>query len=483
MKTIRAKKTVLSHLAPDRIAQSCQGIVLRGGMAPRGVSTDTRTLYVDDLYVALKGDRFDGHRFVEEAFARGARGALISEAMPELLRSRLPDKKFVVQVPSTSEALMQLARIHRDRCPMKVVGITGSCGKTSTKDILTHVLRSRRQAVGSPKSFNNAVGVPLTLFQATENTEIAVVEMGTNRPGEIKQLTDTARPDGAIVTSVFASHLEMLGSVEGVAREKASLIEGLPRGGFAILNADNPHVADMARLTQARVVRVSVEGPGDLVATEVKFNCLGTTFLLDGRIRVTIPRLGTHNVTNTLCALAAARELGVTLEDAVQGLHGLPPTDRRFEPRKCGPVVVYDDSYNMNPGSAKAALQAFHGLAGTGRKVVVFGDMLELGELSDALHYEVGRELGALGFDHLVATGQRARVMAEGAMAAGMPAARVTTTLDRDAATEVLLGILGDGDRVLVKASRRMELDRLVERVATHFGQSGRGLPGVEVCA
>jgi UDP-N-acetylmuramyl pentapeptide synthase len=309
--------------------------------------------------------------------------------------------------------------------------------------------------------------------------------MGTNRPGEIRLLAETARPDGAIVTSVYASHLEMLGSVEGVAREKASLIESLPEDGFAVLNADNPHVAEMAARTRAHVVRISVEGPGDLVASDVKFNCLGTTFLLDGRLRVTIPRLGTHNVTNTLCALAAAQQLGMSLEDAVQGLHGLPPTDRRFEPRRCGPVVVYDDSYNMNPGSARAALLAFAGLAGAGRKIVVFGDMLELGEQSDALHYEVGRELGTLGFDHFVAAGQRARMMADGAIAAGLPGARITTTLDRESATQVLLGILGEGDRILVKASRRMEMDRLVERIAAHFGQQGRGgpLPGVEVCA
>jgi UDP-N-acetylmuramoyl-tripeptide--D-alanyl-D-alanine ligase len=450
----------LPWLRPAAVAAACGGTLLRSGRGATGVSTDSRAICRGGLFVALRGEQFDGHRFLAEALARGAAGVVIGGEAPAPA-----GPGFVVRVPDTGEALLALARRHREGRTARVIGITGSCGKTSTKDILVHVLSAKLPVIGSPRSFNNAVGVPLTLFMIGGRTEAAVVEIGTSGPGEIRRLARSACPDGVIVTNVFESHLERLGSIEGVAREKGDLLEALPASGFAILNGDNPFVAAMRERTRARCIQVSVEGPGDVTATDVRFNCLGTSFLLNGSLPVTIPRLGSHNVANALCAIAAARELGFSLEEAAEALSGLPATDRRFEPRRCGDVTVYDDSYNMNPGSARAALLAFRGVSGSGRRVVVFGDMLELGQQAEELHRAVGCEVARGEFDHFVAVGARAAALEYGAISCGFAPGKVTAVPTRAAAVAFLVAFLEPGDRVLVKASRGLQLDLLVEEL------------------
>ena len=354
---------------------------------------------------------------------------------------------------------------------MRVVGVTGSCGKTSTKNMLGRVLAAAMPTVHSPRSFNNAIGVPLSLFQIEDDTRAAVVEIGTNAPGEIEALAAVAQPDVAIVTCVAESHLEGLGSLEGVAHEKAALLRALAPDGLAILNGDDPSTArHMLAATPARKLLVRVGQPADWFATDVRFHGLGTSFLLQGERPVTIPLLGSHNVTNALFTLAAAVSLGVDLDLAIAALAGMPVTERRLQCREAAQVQVFDDTYNMNPASARAALMAMSGLPCSGRRIVVFGEMRELGPRSQALHAEVGGEVARRQIDYLLTVGEPAAAIADGAEAAGLPPARVIRVQDQGEAIERLLTILRPHDRLLCKASHSVGFDRLVDALVSALG-------------
>lgn len=300
-------------------------------------------------------------------------------------------------------------------------------------------------------------------------TRAAVVEIGTNAPGEIAQLTEVARPDVGIVTCVAPAHLEGLGSLEGVLREKAALPAGLPADGLCILNGDDASCRAMAELTRAKVQLTSVTRQTDWFATDVRFHALGTTFLLQGERPVTLPRLGTHNVYNALAVIAAACHLGVAEEVVLRALAAVPSAARRLEPKCAAGVTIFDDTYNMNPQSARAALQAIAGLGESARRLVVFGEMLELGAQSRQLHEELGAEVVRTRQDLLLCIGDGAGPIADGALAAGMSARKVHRLADANAAFDLLQAELRPGDRVLCKASRRVGLDRLVDRLQAHL--------------
>ena len=457
-----------SWLTPAAIAKVTGGEVLQRGAAAAGVTTDSRGDCTGRLFVALRGANHDAHAFLATAVQAGAAGLLVDR--PDLERAALGRSPFVVRVADTGKALLDLAAEHRRRHRAKVIGITGSCGKTSTKEWLGAVVAAAMPTVRSPGSFNNQIGVPLTLFAIEPDTRAAVVEIGTNAPGEIAQLTAVARPDIGIVTCVAAAHLEGLGSLEGVAREKAALPAGLPEDGLCILNGDDAACRAMAALTKAEVQFTSVSRPADWFATDVRFHALGTSFLLQGQRPVTLPRLGTHNVYNALAVIAAASRLGVAEEDILAALAKVPSAARRLEPKCAGGVLVFDDTYNMNPQSAAAALQAVAGLVGSGRRIAVFGEMLELGAQSVALHRGVGAEAARTRQDLLVCVGAGAGPIADGALAAGMPAQHVHRAADLDEALQLLRGLVRPGDRVLCKASRRVALDRLVDRLVAELG-------------
>ncbi len=459
-----------SWLTPAAVARVTGGEVQHRGGAAATVTTDSRADCSGRLFVALRGPNHDGHAFVADAVRRGAVGLLVDRACGELpqldrldaLRSTAP---FVVRVADTGRALLDLAAEHRRRHRAKVVGITGSCGKTSTKEWLGAVLAAAMPTVRSPGSFNNQVGVPLTLFAIDPRTRAAVVEIGTNAPGEIAQLSSVARPDIGIVTCVAPAHLEGLGSVDGVAREKASLPASLPADGLCILNGDDASCRAMAEVTKAAVQFTSVSRATDWFATDVRFHALGTTFLLQGERPVTLPRLGTHNVYNALAVIAAASHLGVAEEDVLASLAAVPSAARRLEPKCAAGVTIFDDTYNMNPQSARAALQAVAGLSGPGRRIVVFGEMLELGAESQQLHRALGAEVSRTKQDLLVCVGAGAAPIADGAIAAGMAARLVHRVPDIAAALALLKHVLRATDRLLCKASRRVALDGLVDQL------------------
>jgi UDP-N-acetylmuramoyl-tripeptide--D-alanyl-D-alanine ligase len=473
-----AARAAASWLTPAAVARVAGGELLQRGRTAMTVTTDSRGDCTGRLFVALRGANHDGHAFVADAVRQGAVGLLVDRPLLELAGlERTGRRPFVVLVPDTGRALLDLGAEHRRRQRARVVGITGSCGKTSTKEMLGAVLAAAMPTVRSPGSYNNQVGVPLTLFAIEPHTRAAVVEIGTNSPGEIAQLTATARPDVGIVTCVAPAHLAGLGSLDGVAREKAGLPAGLPEDGLCILNGDDAACRAMAEATRARVQLVRIDQPADWFATDVRFHGLGTSFLLQGERPVTLPRLGTHNVYNALAAIAAASHLGVAEEVILRVLAAAPSQARRLEPKCHGGVTIFDDTYNMNPQSARAALQALAGLAAPaeghpGRRIVVFGEMLELGDQSAALHRALGGDVVRTRQDLLVCVGAGAHAVADGALAAGMAPDAVVSVDDAAAALALLRERLRPGDRVLCKASRRIALDRLVDRLLAELASA-----------
>ena len=442
----------------------------------RGVSTDTRSLEPGDLFVALQGPNFDGNRFAEQAVARGAAALCLRRApegegegrgepagsAPELARE-LP----IVLHRDPRRALADLASWHRSQLACAVIGITGSCGKTTTKNILLELLASQCTVQGSPSSFNNDIGVPLTVLGTALATEVLVVELGTNQPGEIARLARIARPTAGIVTNVGASHLEGLGSVEGVAREKSDLLAGLPPEGFCVFGDDGQYADLLRDSTAARPITFSVEGEGELNATAPWFHAGGTTFELDG-YEVTSPLLGLHNIHNLLAALAACRGLGVALADVLPAVSRLTPGRQRMERVRLGGLELFDDTYNANPDSARAGVRVLAGLHGYARRVLVLGDMLELGPGAPEIHHAFGREAAEAGIDLAVFIGDLARAAAAGALDGGMEPARVVHLEDVERAIETLPGLVREGDSVLIKGSRRLGLERVVANLRAH---------------
>jgi UDP-N-acetylmuramoyl-tripeptide--D-alanyl-D-alanine ligase len=429
-----------------------------------GISTDTRALKSGELFFALSGPNFDGNRFAREAIERGAAGTMLelSDGAPPPDVSKLPRDTPVLAHRSPRAALSTLATWYRRRLTARVVGITGSCGKTTTKNILIELLSSRWKTVGSPNSFNNDIGVPHTLFLADEDTEALVVELGTNHPGEIAALCRVALPDAGIITTIGASHLEGLGSVQGVAREKSALVAAIPENGFCVLNADSTWTRWLRGETKASVITFSLDGEGDLNATDVWFHSGGTTFRLDGR-EITSPLLGLHNVQNLLAALAACRGLGLELDDVLPSVSRLRAGRGRLDRIQCGRLTLIDDSYNANPESARASVRVLAGLHGHRRRVLVLGDMLELGPLAAEMHFEIGAEAAKSGIDLLVLVGDLTRAAAAGALEGGLADERVIHVADTEDALRLVPPLLDSGDVVLVKGSRATGLDRLVK--------------------
>jgi UDP-N-acetylmuramoyl-tripeptide--D-alanyl-D-alanine ligase len=480
----RGRASRASWLTAAAVARVTGGDVVQRGPTAAGVTTDSRGDCTGRLFVALRGANHDGHQFAAAAAAAGAAGLLVEQGREDVPGLRGPSLRtappFVVRVADTGKALLDLAGEHRRRQRAKVVGITGSCGKTSCKEWLGAVLAGAMPTVRSPASFNNQVGVPLTLFTIQPDTRAAVIEIGTNAPGEIAMLSAVTRPDVGIVTCVAPAHLEGLGSIEGVAREKSALPQALGADGLCILNGDDAACRAMAETTKADVQFTSVTRKADWFATDVRFHALGTTFLLQGKRPVTLPRLGTHNVYNALAVIAAASHLGVAEEDILHALATVPSAARRLEPKCAGGVTIFDDTYNMNPQSAAAALHALAGLShgglgGAGRRIAVFGEMLELGAQSELLHRELGGDVARTRQDLLVCVGAGASPIADGAIAGGMPAAAVHRVADVGAAFDLLRELVRAGDRVLCKASRRIALDRLVDRLVAELGSPERG--------
>lgn len=467
---------ILTALHPDG---SCE---LGCDVAITELCVDSREARKGVFFVAMRGEHVDGHMYVLQAIGAGAVGALVSEPVAGLPLvevgagvSALPAPPWQVLVADTLAALQQIARwLRQKRADLTVVGVTGSVGKTTTKEAIAAVLGQRFAILKNPGNRNNEIGLPLTLSQLEPRHRFAVLEMGMYDLGEIALLCDMARPQVGIVTNVGPTHLERLGSMERIAQAKAELVQALPSDGVAVLNGDDPCVAAMASLTSARIMTLGTAGAekahtvsASQVTTLGLAGCEFTASvraepslgLVGGERRVRTAMLGAHAVEPALFAIAVGLLAGLEWPEIDDGLRALGPGPRLVPRAGRGGTLILDDTYNSSPASCHAALDALGQLPG--RHVVVLGDMLELGTVEQAGHLEVGRHCAAVA-DHLVTVGQRARGIAEGALEAGLAAARIATVANSDQALACLETLLMEGDVLLIKASRGMALEPIV---------------------
>ncbi len=458
------------HWSPEDVAEITGGRVLRGAGLVRGVSIDSRTLNPGELFVAYQGPKTDGHRFLEAARRAGAAGLLVSKIPDE----GFPEDCFVVQCEDSAEAFLRLSEAYRRALPAcKVIGITGTCGKTSIKDFAKHLLQPHHLLVAAEHSYNNRFGLPMTIFRADERCEVLLCELGTNHPGELKELAEVCKPDIGLISMIGRGHLEGFGNLEGVFQEKADLILSVPKDGLLVLNADDPFFGRLVERSCGRsILSYGVTHQADLQVASLRPRPDGVHFeLLDqrpgheGKASVHLQLFGLHNVRNVLAALTLAAALGEDPKELCAEAHTIRPSPRRLEV-KAGQrgATFIDDSYNANPESLMAALSVLDSWSGARRKLLVLGDMGELGENSLSLHQELGRQLRGR-VDLLLSLGPLAAASAETFSEEAARPGMAQAFLRSELLVEALREHIGEGDLVLFKGSRMMELDRVVDQL------------------
>lgn len=455
------------------VLQAVRGHLLQGSDAlskrVRDVSIDTRTLRGGELFVALRGPHHDAHDYLAQAARKGASGFLVQswKALRGAVFRGLP----VIQVKDTTKALGEVAGLVRSKSQARVIGITGSTGKTLTKDFLASVLRRSYKTVASERSFNNEVGVPLTLLSIKPSTEMVALEMGSRGLGHIEQLCSFAKPDAGIVTNVGLTHYQYFKSEESIARAKAELLKSIPREGICVLNADEPCYKWLARRCGGRKISFGTSRTSEVRGGDLKVDSCGKpsfTLSYDGSsIGIELPLPGRHNLYNALAAAACSLALGLGLEQVKPGLEKARLTEWRMEMFKTTEgVTILNDCYNSNPAAVRAALESLADIDASGKLIVVLGDMAELGAISDDAHHRVGELVVESGADVLITVGKRARDIASAARHRGLPRGSVFPTRDVAQAAEVLRAVLEPEDMVLIKGSRSLGMERLAHSVA-----------------
>ncbi|WP_404348983.1 UDP-N-acetylmuramoyl-tripeptide--D-alanyl-D-alanine ligase [Sutcliffiella horikoshii] len=424
-----------------------------------GVSKDTREDMSGKLYIPIIGENFNGHAFVRDAIEKkGAVASFWQKDQPEP-----PADLNLIFVDDTIEALQHLASSYRNEIGMKVVGITGSNGKTTTKDMVTSVLETTFRVHKTAGNYNNHIGLPLTILSMKEDTEVAVLEMGMSGRGEIELLSNIAKPDAAVITNIGESHMQDLGSREGIAEAKLEIAAGLKQDGKLIINGDEPLLTDRVG-GKTNVIPFGLKANNDYQAKDIMLKGRGTHFIIE-ETEYFIPVLGAHNVTNALAAIIVGELFGVSEENRKKGLEQLVITGMRNEVvETSGGWTVINDAYNASPTSMRAALDLLGSLDGYGKKIAVLGDMLELGDMEKTFHHEIGQYVKEKNVDYVFTFGALGMEIAKGAQEV-MESSRVKPFMNKQELTRELLPLLESGDVVMVKGSRGMKLEEVIEGI------------------
>jgi UDP-N-acetylmuramoyl-tripeptide--D-alanyl-D-alanine ligase len=442
----------------QQVAKFCGGTLLQGKAAAMvsHVSTDSRKITAGDVFVALKGEKFDAHSYLEQVDKAGAAAVLVSQPVEAVLGCA------VIQVQDTLVGLQALAQAYRAWHQPLVIGITGSNGKTSTKDLACAVMAKKHQVCATPGNLNNHIGLPLSILGLREGDTCGVFEMGMNHPGEIAPLAAIASPNAAIITNVGVAHIEYMGSREAIALEKGMLAEAVQQSGVVVLNANDEFTPSIAARCQACVIKAGI-GAGDVSAQDLRAAADGTHFTLSlggGQFEAFLPIPGEHMVGNATLAAALGWSQGIAPEDIVAALREVIITQGRLETKRVNGVTFLDDSYNANPDSMKAGLRTLAGLECSGRRVAVLGRMGELGEHAESGHREVGAYAAGLGLDAILSVGDEARWITD-------EAKRDTHFPDHAACAAFLQTYLSPGDLVLLKGSRSAGMERVLSLYQT----------------
>ncbi len=440
-----------------------------------GVSIDSRTIASGDLFVAIEGNNHDGHSFAKEVISQGIKGLVINRQKTiELINNEWKNPDVLcIEVDDTTRALGDLAAYNRKRADVSVIAITGSNGKTSTKEMATAIVSRHFETLSTSGNLNNDIGLPLTLLKLTPSDKWAIVELGMNHPGEIARLADICKPDIGIITNIGRAHLEGLKTIEGVMNAKGELLEGIRPEGTAVLNADDERVMHLARKITRNKIYFGYSKNAMIKASFVEIKDTFTSFMLNlpaDTIRIELPAPGRFMVSNALAAASVGYLLGLSINDIKAGLENFTPAKGRMNLLTMqNGIKIIDDTYNANPDSMEAAIRLLAGFKGKKRGTLVAGDMLELGMYSETLHKKIGRLCAETGIDRLYATGQFSANVAAGAIIGGMDVASVFTGSQEDILSD-LKKWLKPGDWVLVKGSRGMGMEKIVIKLKEYEG-------------
>jgi len=459
----------MKPLSVQEIRQAVGGRLLTSqptGLPVLCVCSDTRQMERSSLFIAIKGDNHDGHQHLPAAAAGGAVAALVSD-----IPDNAPPNITLIQVADTRAAMGKLATYVRQQMSSKVIGVAGSNGKTSTKHLIHAALSGKFNGSISPKSFNNDIGVPLTIFPADPNQDYLVLEMGTNHHGEIMKLTTMAEPDIAVITNVGAEHLEFLGDLMGVRRENATVVAGLNPKGLLVVNGDDAELLDAVSTYPGKRVTFGFKETNDLWPADIHCSEQGIRYRLNGsRQEVFVPMLGRHTACNSLAAIAVARRMGVSDKLIYESLAEATGPEWRLQLQHVGKICVLNDAYNANPNSMRAALETVRDLQVKGRRLAILGDMKELGEAADRYHREIGAFAATCKFDSLYCVGPKSALIADAAEAAGMDKRKVVHFTSAADCAQIAPRWLRRGDMVLLKASRGVRLETVAAAIVEAFG-------------
>lgn len=450
----------------SQLLQATGGILLKGSPDDLiySFSTDTRSLNKGDFFVAVVGENFDGHEFLNEAQKKGAGGVIISKDA-----GNLENIKTVIKVENTLNAYLSAASIYLDNFDFKKIGITGSVGKTTTKEIMSHVLGAKYKVLKPEGSFNNEVGIPQTIFKLEKGHEALILELAMRGKGQIAQLCKVVKPDIGVITAIGESHYEFMHSYQAVAEAKAELFEYLTDGGLAVINNDDKFAGFLKSKTKAKVITYAVDNDADFRAFNIKNLGLdGTEFILKIKnkeefvFKTTL--LGRANISNILAALAVGFYFDIPVSDLQEKVKTLTPVFRRMQ-KKTLPnnVILLDDCYNASPTSMAASLNVLRDLNINGKKIAVLADMLELGEIEEEVHYNIGKKVLENKVDFLILLGKMAEIFKKGAVDAGFAVKDIFIAKDNKEAAEKLKEIIKKDDLILLKGSRRMKLEEIEE--------------------
>lgn len=453
----------------EEILKATGGRLLQGKerMLFKGVSTDSRTLCEGDLFVALKGVRFDGHHFAIEALEKRAAGVVIEEDRAGDIRWDGYQSKAIIAVKSSLRALGDLARDRRRKYRTPVVALTGSNGKTTTKEMIAACLRTTFPVLKTEGNLNNLIGLPLTLLKLTEKERVAVLEMGMNVHGEVRRLTEIAEPDVGLITNIQEAHLEGMGDLEKIKKEKGELFRRMRQDGSIIVNQDDPRVVDLAQSFLGQKISYGIERPADVTAREIRLRGdQGTSFrfVSEGEeAEIHLPLFGRHLVLNALSALATASLFGIKLERAKEALEDFKPFPMRMELLLLGGGIhLINDAYNANPRSMEHALETLTEMKEKGRAIAVLGDMLELGDFTEEAHRNLGKKIVELSIDLLIALGEEAALVVDSAIQHGLKPEKAFIAEDHGEAVFLLKQMMREGDWILIKGSRGMAMEKIV---------------------